>query len=435
MASNSKMILGMFAESLGSHSAAWRRKEVPGDITVNFETLSELVQTAEKAKLHYAFVADSLTMRDWPIDAYCRTAHYTQYLEPITAMSALAAVTSKIGLVATASTAFVEPYTMARQFASMDSISGGRAAWNIVTSLSENEALAHGRDSLAKHGERYKQATEYVEIVKGLWNSSQPGVFLNDKEAGVFIDESKLSRYRYEGDYHKTDATFNVPTSPQGRPVLVQAGSSGPGRELAASVGELLFALTPTKEIGIEYRSDIRKRAAAMGRNPDNIKVVPGFLPVIGDSEAEAREIVEALNELIQPAVSRAYLADMMGNVDLSGYSLDDPLPQDILETNKSRGYLEIIYKVAGDRNMSMRQITNFLSVCAAHYRVFGTPEMIADGMQEFFEAGACDGFMIFGLYPGEFQKFTEQVVPILQNRGLFHQDYKGNTFRENLFV
>ena len=425
------MKLGLLLHTGGQHIAAWRHPDGIADAGFNLPYYRKMARMAEDAKLDFIFVADTMGVRDWPVEVLVRSAQMSLLYEPLTLMVTLAADTSRIGFVVTASTSYSQPYTVARQFASFDHLSGGRAAWNVVTGAQNSEAANFGM-TLPDHDERYARAGEFVEVVKGLWATSDPGVIIADKQAGLLFDQAKIRPLHHEGKYYKVDGILNVPPSPQGRPILVQAGASGAGRELASSIAEIIFAGVPVKAAAQEYYGDVKRRMEAKGRRRESAVIMPGIIPIIGRTRAEAEARLAELDALIHPDVAITVLSDMVGT-DLSAYPLDGPLPE-LADNNKSKTMNEIAKLVAGRDNMTIRQLANWMCAGMTHLRIAGTAAEIADLMQEWVQDEACDGFLLSPLiYPSGLEEFVDQVLPILRERGLFRTDYEGATMRENL--
>ena len=389
------MKLGLLMHTGGQHVAAWRHPD--GNPAAGFDMAyyRHLAATAERGRLDFLFVADILGLRDGPIEAVTRSAQLTFVAEPLTLMASLAAVTEKIGLVVTASTTYSQPFAVARQMASLDLVSGGRAGWNVVTPTQNSEASNFGLEMIMDHSERYERAAEFVAAVHGLWASAAPGLFVGDKASGFLFDPDKVRPYRHDGRFFRLAGVLNVPPSPQGRPVVVQAGASGPGRELAAAVAEIVFVQAATIEGSTEYRTDVRSRAEAVGRYPGDLVVMPGIIPVIASTRAEAEASVAELDALIDPALAVAFLGEVLGVPDLGCHPLDGPLPPIDLATNKSKTAVEAIVAMAEAKRMSIRDVATWVVSSMGHNRVAGTAEDIADVMQQWFEAGACDGFLV----------------------------------------
>lgn len=427
------MKLGVLMHPAGQHQAAWRHPDGYPDAAFNLDYARQIARIAEAAKFDFLFVADMLSVRDGPMSAVARSAQLTLGVDPLTMMASLAAITSNIGFVVTASTTYSQPYTVARQMASLDVLSGGRAAWNVVTSTQRNEAANFGLADAIDHSVRYERAHEFVEAVRGLWGTSEPGVFVGDKQSGILFDTDKLHAYRHQGRFYTVDGILNVPPSPQGRPVLVQAGASGPGRDLAATIADIIFAQAPTIDAAQEYYRDVKGRVRDKGRDPRKVLLMPGFTPVLGRTRAEAEAQLAELDAMIDPAISIPMLSDYIG-IDISSLDIDGPLPDIDETTNKSQSVIKVIKSFAKRDNMSIRQIATWVASSMNHNRVIGTPEEVADQMQHWFENEVCDGFLISPLlYPDGLKQFADEVIPILQERKLFRADYEGSTLRANL--
>jgi FMN-dependent oxidoreductase (nitrilotriacetate monooxygenase family) len=358
------------------------------------------------------------------------------HLEPTSLIAALAAVTTHIGLVSTATTTYNEPYNLARRFLTIDHISGGRAGWNLVTSQQEDEAGNFGFEAHMGHAERYDRAAEFHDVVAGLWDSWEDDAFLYDKAAGVYFDKTKLHFLRHEGAHFKVRGPLNVSRSPQGRPVVAQAGSSGPGRELAARTADLIF--TAQQEMGKAqaFFRDVKQRAAKYGRAPDDIKILPGFMPIMGRTAAEAQEKYEHLQSLLTDEVAMLHLARLSGGLNLFDYDLDGPLPE-LPPSNAALARQQLVVEVARRHNFTIRQLARYYSnASGGHQLCVGTPEQVADQMEAWLLADACDGFnLLFPYFPGPLEEFVDQVVPLLQQRGIYRTAYEGATLRANLGV
>ncbi|WAJ28010.1 LLM class flavin-dependent oxidoreductase [Antarcticirhabdus aurantiaca] len=428
---NERMKLGAFLYFTGHHLAAWRHPDAQqGTELVDYV---ELARIAEAAKFDALFLADGVGVRLSDREAASRKAHSgVTPFEPITLLSALAAVTSRIGLVATASTSYSDPYNLARQFASLDRLSNGRAGWNLVTSADPEAALNFGHDAAIRHADRYARAEEFADVVLGLWNSWDDDAFVRDRASGRYFDPEKLRLLNHSGEHFKVRGPLNIPRSPQGHPVLVQAGASQAGMELAARTAELVFAAEVTLEDAVSFYARLKGRLAAYGRRPDELKVLPGVFPVVGRTLAEAEEKFEALQELIQPEVGLDFLSTTIG-VDLSAYPLDGPVP-DLPETNGNRSRQALLLALARRENLTIRQLYKRVAGARGHWQVVGTPAQVADLLEERFEAYGADGFNVMSpIKPGGLVDFVELVLPELRRRGLFREDYEGATLRQNL--
>jgi FMN-dependent oxidoreductase (nitrilotriacetate monooxygenase family) len=424
--------LGAFLHPSGHHIAAWRHADANAAAAVDFGHWTELARTAERGKFDMLFLADMSAMRNWPMERSSRVHTYVAGFEPITLLSALSAVTTRIGLVATATTTYNEPFHVARKFASLDHLSSGRAGWNLVTSTNVGEAFNFGREKHLEHDARYDRAAEFARVVRGLWDSWDDDAFVRDKEGGRYFDPAKVHPLNHKGEHFSVRGPLNVPRSPQGRPIMVQAGTSDVGQELAAEVADVLFANSHILEHAQQLCAALKGRLAKFGREPDDLKVMPGLVPIIGSSQQDADDTFDRLQSLVHPDVGLQLLGELLGSVDLSGYPLDGPLPE-IKTTTGSHTALKLFTDMAKRDNLTIRQLYQ-RAVLRGHNVVCGTPATIADLMEEWFTQGAADGFNIMPPYlPGGLDDFVSQVVPELQRRGLFRTRYEGHTLRENL--
>lgn len=427
------MSLGLLLHPGGQHIAGWRHPEGVPDAGFNLDHLRSIARSAENEKLDFIFVADTSAVRDWPENVVARAAQTTFVLEPLTLMTSLAAVTEHIGFVVTANTTYNQPYTIARQFASLDVLSNGRAAVNVVAGAVENESRNFGFNEIPDHAERYARAAEFVEVLQELWASRGQDLVVADRESGILFDTTEIRPVHHEGHFLSVDGVLNVPPSPQGRPVLVQAGASGPGRELAATYAEVVFAASPVIGAAQEYYSDVKSRMRRLGRPENSARIMPGFIPVIGRTRAEAEAKLAELDALIHPDLSAVVLSELIG-FDLSDYPLDGPLPDMSGDPGRSQTMRAMASLMGGAGEVTIRELAAWVAGTLTHVRVVGTAEDIADTMQEWFENGACDGFLINpSLSPAHWHDFADQVLPILRERGLFRRDYEGTTLRENL--
>jgi alkanesulfonate monooxygenase len=425
--------LGAFLMNTGHHVAAWRHPDAKADGGLDFAHYRQLAQTAERAKFDMVFLADGVAVRrDYNLDSLSRSGQLVHF-EPLTLLSALAAVTEHVGLVATASTTYNEPYHIARKFASLDYLSNGRAGWNVVTSASEAEAHNFNREKHMEHALRYERAREFLQVVKGLWDSWDDDAFIQDKASGLYVDPDKIHTLNHRGKHFAVRGPLNVGRPPQGYPVIVQAGASEDGQDFAASTAEVIFTAQQTlKEAQAFYRG-IKGRLAQYGRTPEQLKIMPGVFPVIGQTEAEAKDKYDQLQNLIHPSVGLALLSGNIGGFDLSDYPLDGPLPE-LPETNLNKSRQKLVTDLARRENLTIRQLYQAIAGARGHRTIWGTPEQIADQLEEWFVKDAADGFNIMPPYlPGGLDEFVQQVIPILQQRGLFRTEYEGRTLRENL--
>ncbi len=422
--------LGAFMRPVSIHTAWWRYPGSSPDANFNFAHLKRFAQTLERGRFDAFFMADHLAVLNMPIDALKRSATVTSF-DPLTLLPALAVVTERLGLIATASTTFEQPYIIARKFASLDHLSNGRAGWNIVTTANPDAALNFGMDDQMEHDERYRRAREFYDVVTGLWDSWDDDAFIRDVDSGVFFDPAKMHVLNHKGKYLSVRGPLNVARSPQGWPVIVQAGASEAGRQLAAETAEVVFASFQRIEDGQSYYTDVKGRAAAIGRNPDHLKILPGVLVIVGDSLAEAKEKHALLDSLVHTDSALPNLSMRLGT-DASKFDLDAPLPP-IPETNAGQSGRATAIALAAREGLTVRQ----LAQRGAGYgglTMVGTPATIADQMEAWLMSNACDGFnVMFPFLPAGLDDFVDKVVPELQRRGLFRREYEGTTLRENL--
>ena len=434
MNSDRKMRLAAYYNPTGHHVASWRHPRADADAHVNIKHYVKIAQTAEKAKFDLIFLADGVATRQADIEAQCRSVQFIANFEPLTLLSALAMVTEKIGLICTMSTSYNEPYNVARRFASLDLISGGRGGWNLVTSGQTAEALNFGRTGPVPHGERYQRAHEFAKIVKGLWDSWDDDAFVRDKESGLFFDPAKMHYLNHIGQNYQVRGPLNVPRSPQGHPVMVQAGASDEGRELAAAYAEAIFSPHLNVEAAKAYYDDTKGRMAKYDRDPDHLKILPGLSVIVAKDEQKAKDDFEFLQSLIHPIVGREILSTMLGELDLRPYSLDQELPDVLTPPNGSRGHFDSILAMARKEKLTIRQLGQRVAGARGKNVFVGTPAQVADYMEDWFSKEACDGFTVMPPYiPGALDDFCELVIPELQRRGLFRTEYEGSTLRDHL--
>ncbi|MGV0815930.1 LLM class flavin-dependent oxidoreductase [Mycolicibacterium boenickei] len=418
--------LNAFLMGVGHHEAAWRHPRTDARNLSDVKHFQRLAQLAERGKLDSVFFADGLAVGP-------RVKHNTQAIfEPITLLTAMAVVTERVGLIATATTGYIEPYTLARSFASLDHISGGRAGWNIVTSAGEDEAANFGVEGIPDHAGRYRRATEFVEVATALWDSWEDGALVLDEATGTFADTDRVHRIDHEGDHFTVRGPLNTPRSVQGRPLLVQAGSSESGKDFAARYAEAIFTAQRSVADGKAFYRDVKARAVKFGRSADEVKILPGIVPFIGPTEEAALELEQQFTDLISPEYSLRQLSQMLG-VDLTAHALDAPLPAlppiEQIQGNKSR--YQLVKDLAATESLTVRQLIAKLGGGRGHRTFAGTAEQVADNLELWFTEGAADGFNIMPPYlPGGLEDFVEQVVPILQRRGLFRTDYTATTLR-----
>ncbi|AVI82598.1 nitrilotriacetate monooxygenase [Pseudomonas syringae pv. tomato] len=426
-----QMKLGAFLMATGHHVAAWRHPDVPADAGLDFKHYRHLAQVAEAAKFDTLFVADSVAAATGDIASrMARSDHF----EPLTLLSALSAVTDHIGLIATATTTYNEPYHVARKFASLDHLSGGRAGWNLVTSDAAAEAQNFGRAEHVGHAERYSRAREFHQVVTGLWDSWTDDAFTRDKASGQYYDPANVHVLDHVGEHFSVKGPLNVARSPQGQPVVVQAGSSEVGRDLAAQTAEVVFTAQTSLASAQAFYADIKGRLSAYGRDADSLKVMPGVFIVVAETEALAKQKFESFQDLVEPQVGVALLGRMLGNFDLSGYPLDGPLPELPLTDSGQRSRQKLLTELADQENLTLAQLGRRIAGGRGHYSLIGTPAQIADELQIWFEQGAADGFNVLVPHlPGGLEDVAQLLVPELQRRGLFRTEYEGTTLRENL--
>ncbi|WP_414753457.1 LLM class flavin-dependent oxidoreductase [Anabaena sp. CCY 9910] len=430
MSKSKQLKLGAFMRPVSIHTGAWRYPGALPDANFNFPALKKFIQKLEQGKFDAFFMADHLAVLNMPINALKRSHTVTSF-EPFTLLSALASVTEHIGLVATASTTYDAPFHIARRFASLDHISSGRAGWNIVTTANPDAALNFGLEEEMEHDERYRRAREFYDVVTGLWDSFADDAFVRDVEAGIYFDPDKLHVLNHQGKYLSVRGPLNIARPIQGWPVIVQAGASEAGRQLAAETAEVVFAPAGNLEAGKALFADIKGRAQAIGRDPDSIKILPGALVIVGETVAEARAKREHLDSLVHYESGIASLNSALG-YDVSGFDPDSPLPE-IPQTNAGRSSRERVVALAQRENLTIRQLAQRIGSYGGLAFV-GTPQTIADEMEKWLNEEGSDGFNImFPFLPEGLNDFVDEVIPELQRRGIFRKEYEGTTLRENL--
>lgn len=423
------MHLNAFVFELGHHEAAWRLPESrPADV-LDIDYYQGLARTAERGHMDAIFFADLLTIDSSIARKPC------ELLDPTLLLTAMAAVTQNIGLIATASTTYDDPYHLARRFATLDHLSKGRAAWNCVTTADTAAAANHGHDEPPTHAARYERAAEFLRVVQRLWDSWDADAVIADKETGVYADPDRISPIDHVGTHFRVRGPLNVPRPPQGRPVLVQAGSSPAGIAQAAEHAEAVFTAQQTLQDAQAFYSELKTAVRRLGRDPEGVKVLPGVMPIIGSTEAEAARLEEQLTERVTHDQALALLADMLG-VPAAELDLDGPVPEatrgvEAYEGNKSR-YL-LITEMARRERLTVRQVLNRLGGGRGHRIVTGTPEQVADFLEEWVTQGGADGFNIMPpVLPSGLDVFVDEVVPVLQKRGCFRTEYAGSTLRDH---
>ncbi len=418
----------------GAHAAAWRHPDAPSADVDEFSHFRSLVETAERAKFDAVFVGDS---QGFPYnegrDAYSRLE--TAKFEPFTLLSALSAVTARIGLAGTVSTSYNHPYTVARKFASLDRLSHGRAGWNVVTSSHDQEARNFGREANFEHAERYERAHEFIDICKGLWDSWDDDAILRDRASGRYFDPDKLHGLFHDGRFFKVEGPLNIPRSPQGYPVIIQAGSSADGQKLAAASAEVVFTSQPKLDGAQRFYRSVKDAAAVLGRDPDHIKIAPSIQPVIASTDAELKRKTDALADLVHMDVALSQMQRFLGSdaIRLGDYDVDDRLPEMKVTTGNQTFQAHVI-DIARKGDLTIGQTARHLAATLFSGAFRGTPESVADTLETWFQTRGADAFCLSpGLLPSGLDDFCDQVVPILQKRGLFREEYEGETLRENL--
>lgn len=425
--------LGLFVRPAGNHIASWRHPDSHADAGANFQRFVDMARTAERGLFDMLFSAD--TASAWTAEGEgMRRQHYVAWLEPFCLMSALSGYTRNIGLASTATTTYEEPYSLARRFATLDLVSGGRGGWNVITSGNPTEAQNFGREVHADKIDRYKRAREFVQVVSGLWDSWDDDAFVRDRESGIFFDETKMHVLDHRGEHFRVRGPLNVPRSPQGRPVIIQAGASDAGREMAAESADVVFSAANDIDEARAFYSDLKGRMDRYGRHPDELKVLPGVAFSVAPTEQEAIEKYEQLQELIHPDIAIGLASRRIG-FDLRPYPKDGPLPTPpakVAGDRSSRSYM--MYEVARRENLTILQLAKRFAAARGHFFVTGSPAMVVDVLEDWFKTGACDGFnMIPPLYPNSLEDFVNLVVPEMQKRGLYRTRYEGTTLRDNL--
>ncbi len=427
MTNERKMRLGAFLAGTGSNMASWRHPNAVADAAINLDYYRQLTRKAETAKLDFVFFGDGLYISEKS------HPNFLNRFEPVTLLAALAMDTTKIGLAATLSTSYSEPFTVARQFASIDHISGGRAGWNIVTSPLEGSALNYSKAEHPQHDLRYRMAAEYIEVTKGLWDSWEDDAFVRNKETGQFIDPEKLHRVNHKGEFFSVQGPLTISRSKQGRPILIQAGSSEAGKDFASQVADAVFTGQANIDDAREFYQDVKGRAVKHGRRPEEILMLPGCNPIVGSTAAEAEQKYQEIANLVVIGDALNYLGRYFNDIDFTQYDLDEQFPElGDFARNGWESATDRIKKVSREEGLTLRQMA--LRSTTPKGPFIGTAEHIADTMQAWFEAGAADGFMMnASVLPQGFDDFVDHVLPILKDRGLFRTEYEHDTLRGNL--
>jgi FMN-dependent oxidoreductase (nitrilotriacetate monooxygenase family) len=421
-----QMHLGVFVLGTGNHSAGWRY-EAARTTNCSWPVLHEIAQIAERGKFDLYFISDGLATDtgDHP--------SFVSRFEPTTLIGALSAVTRHVGLGATVSTSFGEPYHVARAFASLDHLSGGRAAWNVVTSSNSAAALNFSKEKPHEHDLRYEIATEFVDVVRGLWDCWDDGAVVADKATGTFIDRAKVRPLNHKGRFFQVKGPLNIERCPQGHPIIIQAGGSPPGQELSARSADLVFSVVNGDPAAAKAAYDsLKQRVIRHGRAPDDVAILPGVMPIIGESEQAAKEQLDLLQSWLTPTNALTLVSQRIGH-DISGYPLDGPVPE-FPQTDRGQAFSRALLEMARREKMTLRDLYNITAAARGHWVIYGTAKKIADIFEEWFITGMADGFVIMPAYfPGAFNDFVNQVVPELQRRGLFRREYSGPTLRDHL--
>lgn len=421
-----QMHLGVFVLGTGNHSAGWRME---GAFTngCSLPVLRNIASTAERGKFDLFFISDGLLMEtnDHP--------SFVNRFEPLTLLSALSMVTKHVGLGATVSTSFGEPYHVARAFASLDHLSNGRAGWNVVTTTNNKAALNFTKQRLDEHDLRYEIASEFVDVVRGLWDCWDDGAVLADAKTGVYLDTSKIRPLDHKGRFFSVKGPLNIERPPQGHPIIIQAGGSSAGQELSARSADLVFSVVNGDKDSAKAAYDsLKQRVVKHGRAPHELPILPGVMPIIGDTDEQAKEQLARLQSWLTPTNALALVSSRIGH-DISGYPLDGPVPE-FPQTEGGQAFSRALLDMARREKMTLRDLYNVTAAARGHWVIYGTPKRIADTLEEWFVSGLADGFVVMPAYfPGAFDDFVDRVVPELQRRGLYRTEYAGTTLRSHL--
>ncbi|MGE7664537.1 LLM class flavin-dependent oxidoreductase [Ureibacillus composti] len=431
MSNEREIKLSLYLIGAGMHVAAWRHPEGQADASIDIKALQKAAQIAEKGKFDIAFVADSLAIN------HESHPHILNRFDPLIQITALAAATEKIGLGATASTTYSEPYVLARQLMSVDHISNGRVAWNLVTTADATgqTALNFSRDKHVEHDKRYERAEEFADVIQALWDSWEDDAFLYDKEKGIFYDQEKVHEANFKGEHFSVKGPLNIARSPQGHPVIVVAGASKPGQKLSTRVANAVFVHWDNIETAKEHYHSLKAQLAKHGRDENELVVFHGISPVVADTEDEAIQRFNELQNLLDPYKALKFVSGYMGNVDFSKYSLDTPaIEVEYPKVNSIQSNFNELMEIIKRENLKVGDLYSRLFNVGKRDAFVGSAEQVADEMERWFKEKACDGFMLqFPLLPRDLEAFVEKVVPILQERGIYRKDYTGNTLRDHL--
>jgi N-acetyl-S-(2-succino)cysteine monooxygenase len=422
-----QMHLGVFWLGTGNHTAGWRYEGAAAS-NCSWPVVVQGAQIAERGKFDLFFVSDSAAMN------YDDHPSFQTRFEPTTLVAALSTMTRYVGLGATMSTSFSEPYNVARTFASLQHLSGGRAAWNVVTSTHQAAAQNFGKDEVGEHGQRYEVANEFVDVVKGLWETWDEDAVIGDKRTGTFVDDTKVRPLNHKGRFFSVKGPLNIQRSPHGDPLIIQAGGSAPGQELSARTADLVFSVVNgDKESAKAAYDSLKARVIKHGRAPDAVTIMPGVMPIVGETDELAKEKLDKLQSWLTPTNALALVSNRIG-FDISGFPLDGPVPEFPVTTNRGQSFSVALLDMARREKMTLRDLYNITAAARGHWVVHGTPRRIADTLEEWFTGGLADGFIIMPPYfPAAFDDFVNLVVPELQRRGLYRRDYSGPTLRDHL--
>ncbi|QEO16835.1 LLM class flavin-dependent oxidoreductase [Acetobacter vaccinii] len=434
-----RLKLAVLINASGSHIAGWRHPRSGAEQTDELSHYLQIAKKAEAGKFDIVFFADSSALFDGTPEHQARYSHGLaatepkRHLEPFTLLAALSAGTSNIGLVGSATTTYAEPYSVARVVASLDRLSGGRGGWNLITSANPAEASNFNRTHHLDHATRYERAEEFVDVVRGLWDTLGDGAYVRNREQGVYSDLTQISALNFQGKHFQVSGPLNILRPPQGHPLIAQAGSSEPGRRLAARTADMVFTAQRDIQAAKEFRADIRARTRAAGRNPDHVLVVPGLVPYVGETHQDAHDFYHELLSLIVPDAGLALLAELVGEIDLRSYPLDGPVPE-FGETQGSVSRLRLIEQLTHTTRPTIRILYESIAGASGHGFIIGSPVEIADYIEEWYRQGAVDGFNILPpVSPFAFDRFVDLVVPELQRRGLVQSAYRPGSLRDKL--
>ena len=420
------MHLAVFVLGTGNHSAGWRH-DGAFDSNCVWPVLESIAKTAERGKFDLFFVSDGLTA-----DANDQPSFVTRF-EPTTLLGAVSLVTRHVGLGATVSTSFSQPFHVARVFASLDHLSGGRAAWNVVTTTNEKAALNFSHEPIP-HDLRYEIASEFVDVVRGLWDCWDDGAVIADRKSGQYLDKSKLRPLNHKGRFFSVQGPVNIQRSPQGQPVIIHAGGSPPGQELAARVADVVFTVVAEPSSAKRSYDELKARVAKHGRDPNDVKILAGVMPIVGRTDAEAKAQLDLLQSWITDTSAIPLVSQRLGH-DISGYPLDGPVP-DFPQTERGQTFSKTLLELARRENMTLRDLYNLIAAAHGHWVIYGTPDRIADILEEWFLEGRADGYIVMPpFFPGAFDDFVDLVVPELQQRGLFRREYSGTSLLDHLGI